>query len=204
GEAVEQLERSLEVGHGRGMCTKKGRGAACRAPIRLPVYPSTRLSSYARRRPPPFEGAEPREPPDDPEEPRPADELPPPPPPLLPPLQPPPPPPPPLLGRLQPRPLSRRSGWRAARSGCRPSGARRPDGSPRARIGAREPSIQGSRRRTGVVPGADTGMPRPSPVRLSSVPCGIRSRGLTPITVGAHPEPSLNTTPPPGPRPRSV
>src|SRR2546430_12855464 len=24
GEAVEQLERSLEVGHGRGMCTKKG------------------------------------------------------------------------------------------------------------------------------------------------------------------------------------
>src|SRR5437879_1210022 len=184
-----------------GECARKKVGAQRAAP--LPVYPS---SSYGRRRPPPFEGAEPREPPDDPEEPRPADELPPPPPPLLPPLQPPPPPPPPppLLGRLQPRPLSRRSGWRAARSGCRPSGARRPDGSPRARIGAREPSIQGSRRRTGVVPGADTGMPRPSPVRLSSVPCGIRSRGLTPITVGADPERFLNTSPPPGPRARSM
>src|SRR3989454_1403819 len=89
GEAVEQLERSLEVGHGRGMCTKKGRDAAARAPTRLPVYPSTRLpvypsSLYGRRRPPPFEGADPREPPDDPDEPRPADELPPPPPPLLP------------------------------------------------------------------------------------------------------------------------
>src|SRR2546426_7810789 len=63
------------------MCTQKSRDAACCAPTRLPVYPS---SSYGRRRPPPFEGADPREPPDDPDEPRPADELPPPPPPLLP------------------------------------------------------------------------------------------------------------------------
>src|SRR5207245_1916354 len=96
-----------------GECARKKVGAQRAAP--LPVYPS---SSYGRRRPPPFEGAEPREPPADPAEPRPADELPPPPPPPLPPTPPPPPscPPP--------------------RRPCCPHASRRPHPHPRHRCSA--------------------------------------------------------------------
>src|SRR5439155_21663295 len=49
--------------------------------------------------------------------------------------------------------------------------------------------------------GAETGTARASPARLSSVPCGSRNRGVTPITVGAPAARSLNTKPPPTPVP---
>src|SRR5207247_1706331 len=75
------------------MCTQKSRGAACCAPTRLPVYPSTRLACHGRRRPPP-----PRAPPHAPpprrgHPPRPPSPSPRHPP--SPPTRPPPPPPPP-------------------------------------------------------------------------------------------------------------